>query len=524
MTMDQAKEQQDRANDLVTKTTSSMKTTTTTTTNTEERNKKKTAARLPQTKESQLTTMSPTLTSNCSFLVEEMKYIHSFQVTLRPTSNSQIRRIQEVDLKLSISTINDSCSSLLLISSSLSSACQIQEELLKATVPRQLLADQCSLKILESDKNTIQLRLPFVEPLIDIPLASTAERTYNPEVISQLKCRYCRQSLLKTKIESVRLLPKGNWDEIADTLICYEGQPYVDFSSASQEARSGMALQNINSLWLHLLDLEVCVLAVTGYGDEQDNADNDTQDKDVDATLFRGPRRWREAGGGGASVCCSFCCAPLGFASLEHPETIRLLQHRLLVNHRGEELSSCTSFLAREMVRYAEAKAIFTFCVVNEDTNGNKEKQSNCLLLRLLSWDASLARTTTGDNNILQFERVAKIVYEESLDQMSIFGTKKGDITQWMWYGVDLCCLPPPPTKSTTSSMESKSSFQEEQEEREGLVSSVRLQLPSDEYDQVLHDLKMNSNKFCRSVREATIAMKMGSYTDSLGLTFVGVQ
>ena len=82
----------------------------------------------------------------------------------------------------------------------------------------------------------------------------------------------------------------GHWDEIADYLICYDGQPVVDFAAGSVCSEPSVALQDANMLCLHRKDAEmvICALAVDGYGEFTERDDNSNIDD-------------RGGGGGGGS-------------------------------------------------------------------------------------------------------------------------------------------------------------------------------------------------------------------------------
>eukprot|EP00980_Cylindrotheca_fusiformis_P030378 scaffold24732_cov162-Cylindrotheca_fusiformis.AAC.3 len=437
------------------------------------------------------------------FIVEEMKHIFQFKATLRPSIDSQ-QWMKSDEFQLSVKTNRDSDNSMIKFHHK-------DDIMFTAILPRRLIPDQCSWRMDDND-TTISLHLKFEEPVVDHDLAPL-ETTHVPDLINELECRYCEQPLLKDRpIKQAHLLPQGNWDEIADYLICYSGQPIVDFSSSS-EARRTVALQDANALSFHHLDLgtSVCVLAVAGYGEAEDHRESKME---VDGSaVVRGSRSWRDSSGG-ASICCSHCCSPLGFASMESPETYRLMKHRLLVGGGGtkQELSSCASFLAREMVRYAESKAIFTFIVgVNDVGSSTHASTKKCLLLRLVSWDTNIATKVLG-NGRLQFRKVVKLVFEETVDKFEL--SDNDDATKWMWGGVDLCCLPLGADGSSTTT-----------NDRLGDVSTVRLSLPPDEYKQVHNDMVENSNLFARAVTDATIMMRMGMETsrENLGLTAISL-
>jgi hypothetical protein len=366
------------------------------------------------------------------------------------------------------------------------------------------------------------------------------------EIINRIHWRQCHQALLATHpIQRTYFLPKGNWDEIADYLSCYGGTPVVDFSS-SAEVESLTAAQDANALCLCASDLDatVSVMAVSGYGESSSSFLAAPGLQPLDSAVVRGNRQWQDATGGGAPVCCTQCGSVLGFASLESPENFRLLRHRLEIGKDNKssadenipginddssdtnlELGSCASFLAREMVRYAEAKAIFTF-VIGMDCGAaeqycqpvrsmrnklawsttappTQQGGKKCLLLRLVSWDTIIA-TEASDDGGLKFQKVAKLVYEEAFDEIG----NKNSPNHWVWGGVDLCCALPGSVKETDT---------------DATVSTVRLELPLDEYEAVQQELQAKSGLFPKSIKDATILMKMGAQgnTNDMDLTVI---
>ena len=299
-------------------------------------------------------------------------------------------------------------------------------------------------------------------------------------------------------------------------------QPVVDFSASSASAQQSVAMYDSNVLCLHQGDLgvSVCVLAVAGYG-EGNETDEDKTGVDFlrdSAATVRGDRVWRDATGG-ATVCCSLCCSPLGFASIDFPESFRLLKHRLIIGGDGTKskpFSSCASFLAREMVRYAEAKAIFNFVIALDSTSKFPFKRK-CVLLRLVSWDSTIATTYEQSTDRLRFERVAKIVFEETYDKLA--GRKQDDAVKWVWGGVDLCCAP--------EDGGIRVPLEQLEENPVGNISTVRMLLQQDEYDDMVQSLRKGCNLFSKTVAEATIMMKMGidsiEAEGGLGLTAIAL-
>jgi hypothetical protein len=369
----------------------------------------------------------------------------------------------------------------------------------------------------------------------------------------------------------------------------------VDFTSAGIVCRPSVALQDANILCVHPEDVgkSVCVLAVSNYGEvlnEPSDAGNgkvsrenvaskasdggllpDTsmqvgQIMDRSAATIRGGRSWKDPTGcDSVTLCCSQCCSPIGFASLSSPEIWRFWKHRLATScqnvasegnvvpqnsttfpsissfneSRGiKAIGSVSSFLVREMVRYAESKAIFTF-VIGRETHDSRSGGSKCMLLRLLSWETAMARSTQDsrkwesryshtNNRVsfkLDFQRVAKLVFEETADRMNPSIASNDDSTaQWTWGGVDLCC---PPTVSSSNELLPfslsnlfKASTNAINETQTG--STVRMELPEDEYDQVLRHLKESRSFFSKTQEDSTILIKMGrERSTGMGLTVV---
>jgi hypothetical protein len=279
-------------------------------------------------------------------------------------------------------------------------------------------------------------------------------------------------------------------------------------------------MQDANIVCLHQEDVghSVCILAVSGYGEGEEDSDSKAQgadlpifdEQDASATV-RGARSWRDANGG-ATICCSQCCSTLGFASLESPQMYRFLKHRLSYG-KDTRVSSCASFLARELVRYAEAKAIFTF-IVGVEAGADSKVPRKCLLLRLVSWDTAMAtrfeESSSKHQHRLDFSRVAKVVYEETLDKLAD-NYNSEDVTNWVWGGVDLCCIP-----GTSGELHNSESVADLPS---GKISTVRLQLPRDEWEELRTSLVEGSSVFSKSVAEATILVKLGRMGASVGET-----
>lgn len=253
----------------------------------------------------------------------------------------------------------------------------------------------------------------------------------------------------------------------------------------------------------------ICVLAVEGYGEESGNNGNDV-DETPDSATFRGPRAWRDSVGG-ATLCCSQCCAVLGFASLTSPETFRLLKHRLSVKNdmQWNRLHSCASFVAHEIARYAESKAIYTFVVSvrSEGMASSAKELPTCILLKLLSWDTRQAKSIDSrvveQTDILDFKPVVRVIYEIANDREAAASMPDdtNDPMAWTWGGVDLCCLPDGTPRFQKNVPEST---------QQPSAASVRLWLSQEEWDELHQSLLDSSKYFSKAVTEAMILIKLG--------------
>ena len=332
------------------------------------------------------------------------------------------------------------------------------------------------------------------------------------EVANSLCCRACEQSLFNNTATVKRILPlpAGYWDEITDYLICYNGQPSIDFSPSLTQAQEGAILEDAAAMIVHKDDVgeSICVLCVEGYGENENKIDF----FEDDGINFRGERVWKDSIGGG-TICCSQCCTTLGFASLEAPENLRLLKHRLSTSHPFDDSlqrHSCDSFVAHEIIRYAESKAIFTFVVATAS-------HRKCLLLQLLSWDTRFADSNESKHDDmkrdeLRFRRVVKVIYEETLDtaENSIVGS-----VAWNWGNLDLCCIDGMKTEATINATNSTGNTGK---------ASVRISVSIHEWNEFKKALLNGSSMFlAKEVIDTTILLTLGEEklkrSDCIGLS-----
>ena len=260
----------------------------------------------------------------------------------------------------------------------------------------------------------------------------------------------------------------------------------------------------------------ICVLAIDGYGEQSqptshkqfasvstDENGNEAKQEQIDAG-YRGNRDWVDEVGG-ATLTCMMCCSTLGFASIIEPDAYRLMKHRLIAATspyvKGEhhfKQNTCASFIGKELIRYAEAQAVYTFAVFGCQSNNEIDA---CMLLRVLSWNTSMA--IKGANGILDFKRVVKIIYEQ-IDATELLGStdhrNNDDPFTFNWGGIDLCCPP----------KASKSKGAKEPQDAGTYKSSVNLYLSHDEWKELLTSLENNSKYYSEVVSKTTVMIKLG--------------
>lgn len=418
--------------------------------------------------------------------------------------------------------------------------------------------------------------------------------TSQPHHLESLRCRQCQFFLLqdgskathndvgieddkenRNIMKRVLPLPSGNLEEIGDYLMCTPEQlSTIQFSSSCPAIR-GVALEDGNALVLNAKDFgnRISILSmVQGYGENnygEDTDKNEASSKEKgasshlgnlmeDAVEYRGVREWKDKVGG-ATVCCSNCCSILGFSLVDtdNPESIRLFKHRVSAGGYDERVkhmipepkkinidtirsrgiydgNNCGSFIAHEMIRYAERHAVFTFTIMKEvkpempgDALVNNEEIRRGMILRVLSWDTKMSvshgKFSPDANRPLYFENVLKVVfqeYEERGDRDTTEETLLGDMASWTWLSKDLCCDPSQPTAHDSNhhrkDVKEKEKNIGNQDMKENIDinqlarASVRLYLLEDEYDELEELIFAGSLYFPANLSELTAQLKLG--------------
>ena len=359
--------------------------------------------------------------------------------------------------------------------------------------------------------------------------------------MNHLYCRNCHSSpIIMTNdnntsennptIKSVLPLPAGYWDDIEDYLICYEGQPSINFSTSTIESIPHIALEDDAVIVLHGQDVNVNTAVCTtrygkGYG-EHTALRGGGGEENVSSSQQLWKDKSAMKGGRGNTITCRKCWATLGFVSGHDTETLRFYKHLLHCGQptcslRKEEKNvfskyTCGSFLAREMVRYAESEAIYTFIVGVSDENDwtRLSKSSECILLHMLSWDSALvgvggeARNCgDGGDEAVRFEKVLKVIYDETIDRgQHDTSTEEDDPsrTQWTWGGIDLCC---PPPSAMDNGEEERFAYSTEPQVK---ATAVRIFLSTQEWSELKHTLASCSVYFSEAMKDAIVMSKLG--------------
>jgi len=385
-------------------------------------------------------------------------------------------------------------------------------------------SNSISIRIQQDLSSMVEMDDSFgIVDKLGIELSSFASITTDPNDLNYLHCRTCQNPIIEppssaaassndNTIQSVLPLPTGYWDDISDYLICYDGQAIVDFTSSTTTAIEHSALEDDAVLVLHKDDLiqnqqrkGIRIGRVKGYGEHSSgNEDASSSEAWKDKAAIKGAKS--------KIITCAKCCSTLGFVSNNDNDsnTYRLYKHLLDCgkppNRAIFSKYTCGSFLAREMIRYAENDAIYTFIVgISDEMDWTRAHNPGpCILIRMLSWDTPMAvvdkKSTTDESNTLQFHKVVKVIFEEVSDKV-IDTTNSNDSTEWTWRGVDFCCPPNGTSGDESTEMQTK-------------ASSIRIFFSKQEWTDLRDSLVCRSMYFSDAVKEAVVMTKLGLPTN----------
>jgi hypothetical protein len=171
--------------------------------------------------------------------------------------------------------------------------------------------------------------------------------------------------------------------------------------------------------------------------------------------------------------------------------------------------NTCSSFIVRELIRYAESQAVFTFVIYNREVNGK------ILLIMLLSWNSFVQ--TVNENNMNNnnavgsstFERVVKVIHEEIDDQnhnLAQNSFDSADPMNFSWGAYDLCCPPPQQAASTTAERIVPNNSPISTTTK----ASVQIHLQEDEWNELRNSLHHGSDTIPRAISNTTVLLKLG--------------
>ena len=152
---------------------------------------------------------------NFDVVVEDMKFISRFQMTLQRKLNSAINRVNLSEARLNF-RIPDQGRSVTTVEITVDAV-----EIYSATLPR--LLEECSARIQHLSDDVLQVSVTYKE---DPTLREMGTQCIliGLEEVNQIRCSSCQTPLLSGKIiKRTSELPVGHWDDIADYLICYSG-------------------------------------------------------------------------------------------------------------------------------------------------------------------------------------------------------------------------------------------------------------------------------------------------------------
>ena len=181
---------------------------------------------------------------------------------------------------------------------------------------------------------------------------------------------------------------------------------------------------------------------------------------------------------------------------------------------------SIAIFVAQELKRYAESKAIFTFIVSptkesanhhHNETNESSSTNSQSLLLHVVSWDSVLLDLSASQGVP---KRVVKVIYELSSHMpLPTMETAERDPNNfaWSWGGLDFCCDPITAPITTTASIKKNQADLN----KEG-SKFAHLILDGDEFHELVTWITNCPYVFPQEVVAATIRIKLGLHENSV--------
>ena len=388
-----------------------------------------------------------------------------------------------------------------------------------------------------SSGGTLTIRLGYVCDDDPVAAVESTPPLLPPSAVEHLCCNSCGWPLLLShesrdaSIQRVLPLPSpGRWDDMQDYLVCYEGLATFDFEHITSQPET--LLEDTTMLvFHHASNTTVQSLSVPTYGRAPFTASSMPMLMDGDA-LVRGTRPWHPgnaataatmvdgSAAAGTTLTCGQCAQVMGFTTTSSAgDAVRIYKHQLRLLE-SSVLQRVSTFVAHELVRYAETKAIFTFAVLHASS-------SQCMYVRLVSWDsfsaAAVVESHTASDDTTggfldccqQWYRTAKLLFEvtERTNSKHVAGGLEED-SIWLWTEADLCCPPPTSGDETATAKELG----------KAASSVVEMHLEDDEWRQLVDEMEAATELIPDEVRLATIAAKLGraaNKNERIGLTAI---
>jgi hypothetical protein len=436
-----------------------------------------------------------------------------------------------------------------------------------------------------SNKQTTSVNGSIIQSILPLPMG------YWEDISDYLSC-YDGQAVIDfTNIMSnIVMLPNIAYEDSTILVLHRDNVSIIGGSSNSNSSAgsSGVCILNDDRL--------------VGYGEYHSSSMTNNNNKDVSDGTPSTILSWKDKGMSSSAtetnsiITCANCYLTLGYMSNNNNSndrnTLRLYKHLLDCGSskptnndynnydnnnilcddgrtrnndsiKSSSLSTtpfskytCISFLANEMVRYAESNAIYTFIVGLSDVYdwtrmGSKSSSNNSeeyILLRILSWDTPMSTITSSggggqvgqekmqqddklllssslsNESILCFQKVVKVIYEvvnkhnDTTQHRQPFskstnGSVDNDSLVWTWRGnTDFCCPSPSSrfrqsslsTSSTTTATTEVGSYSETK------ATAVRIYLTKREWSELKDALVMRSKYFSDTVTNAIVMTKLG--------------
>jgi HECT-like Ubiquitin-conjugating enzyme (E2)-binding len=169
--------------------------------------------------------------SQWDFWIENLSHISSYQIVLRPKTNSQGTHVQQQSiasiadrLEISVTRVGQEKSMVLVRTRSIPN--KNNEDKAQPIFCAKLLGKiQSQPSSFQIGQDSLHIQLKYDDDIMEQHLIQESTAILHKTNVAHLACKSCRQRVVRTDTEITRVvpMPSSNWDEIADYLICYSG-------------------------------------------------------------------------------------------------------------------------------------------------------------------------------------------------------------------------------------------------------------------------------------------------------------